>query len=302
MKKLITMATILLMALGAQAQEDLKLILDPYPWHYTYSSPILEITFDQEWAQYELINANSAINPKDYKGIHIEYVGFPSTVYDDNGWKRYVQISIGLGKNIQYLTLDAYATEAYCDFNESVLEVDQLQSIIIQGVYAGAKIQVKDFSLVKADGSEESIWPGVGWEWGLTKEPVYDNGPITFTDQWGGIEIQTLAGNPITYTPGESEEFYIDFTFGEPLPNTLLLELTDNTDTGFKWVEIPAGRTKFTLTINDNTCSNQLAKLMVKANSAEGYPFDVVFSSILLTNQSNLHPEEDDELAFKTPN
>lgn len=299
MKKLITLVAILLMATGAQAQEDLKLKLDPYPWNYTYSSPIWEITFE-EWGEYYLLSA--PINPKDYKGFRIKYTGFPATVYDDNGWIRYVQVRIGEGLNVQHTVLDAYATEAYADFNEAVLEAEKIQTITIQGIYAGVKIQVKDFSLVKADGTEESIWPGTGWNWGLTKEPAYDNGPVTFTGQWGALEIQTLAGEPITYIPGESEEFFIDLTFGGPLPNSLMLELDDDTGAGFRWVEIPAGSTNFTLFVNDGNCTNQLAKLMIKANAEDGYPFDVVFSSITLTSESNLHPAEDDELAIQTPN
>lgn len=282
MKKILTLFAIFVMAANAQAAKPIKMNLGGYQWNYSFKSDVTLLTFNNLWGEYSVINADNAISTTDYTGFRMEYESYPSTAFNDNGWLRYVQVKLGPGDGLQYVGLDPNSTECKGTFNDNILALETLDVINIQGVYEGTKIGIKNFYLVKADGTEESVWPGAGGGWGYTKEQDSQNGVITFTGQYGGPELVDLEDNPITYVPGSSEPFVLEFIFDSPTTNDIFLQFDNAEGKGFKWVGIPVGSTEFKVTIDDNTCTQELSTIYLKASAEEGYPYDLAVNSITL--------------------
>ena len=293
MKKILTLFAIFAMAISAQAASPLKLKVSQYPWNYTFKSESTLLSYSSTWGEYSVINAGNAISPTEYKGFRVEYEGYPSTAFDDNGWLRYVQVKLGPGDGVQYVGIDPNGTECVGEFNDDIKALDMLDVINIQAVYEGVKISIKDFYLIKADGTEESVWPGAGGGWGFTQEPSSEKGVITFTGQYGSLEVVDLEDNSLTYGPGESDPFDIVFTFDSPTTNALFLELDNAEGSGFGWINIPIGTTEFTATINDESCTQELAGIFLKSSASEGYPFDISYSSIILKSTDEILNAED---------
>ena len=117
MKKLITSLAFVAMAICAQAQSICSLLIDPYPWRHTFVPAAdlgTTIIFTDQWGEYKIINANNVLSPSDYKGIRIEYQGFPETVDSEKG--AYVQVKIGDG--IQYYGINPNGSSVTVNFNE----------------------------------------------------------------------------------------------------------------------------------------------------------------------------------------
>lgn len=140
MKKIFTLvaAVMAAFATNVQAQETLAFKIDPYPWNYSVAlASNVEITYNSQWGEYDIIGASNAINPADYKGYRIEYTPFASTSTTDG----YVQTSIG-GTNAatQYDDFPTDGNVLEKDFNEGIKSSATLTKFNIQGKASGAKI------------------------------------------------------------------------------------------------------------------------------------------------------------------
>lgn len=287
MKKIFTLAIAALAALSANAQttETLALKIDAYPWNYTADPGAdITLTFDSQWGEYGLIGSSNAINPADYKGYKIEYEPFAATASETDG---YVQASIG---DKQYNDFATDATVLEQDFNDDVKGLTSLTKFNIQGKAKGAKIHIKSFTLIKNDGTEEPVTSYVAGGWGRTLAPA--TAPkITYTGQYGGLEIVTPEGESCTYSHETQKETVYLYTIAlnEVTTQPIMVEL-DDANGGFVWNNYDAGVDKLEFTISDaaavqyaddgTATSKDVAKIYLKANGSDGYPFTVDVKSI----------------------
>ena len=298
MKKLITLLAFVAMAVCAQAQSICSLLIDPYPWKHTFVPAAdlgTTIIFTDQLGEYKIINANNVLSPSEYKGIRIEYQGFPETVDSERG--VYVQVKIGDG--IQYYGINPNGSSVTVNFNENVMELEEIDNIAIQGQAAGPAINIKKVYLITTDDTEEELTAFAGDGWG--NYLIAAAGTITFTGQYGGCKVVDAYGGDVTFTPGDKTKTYT-IELAEPAPNGFMVEF-DGEEGGFNWFGFPAGTTKMELEVSDATCTQPLTAMYIKSNQEEGYPFDLTIASITVIEQSSGdEPDEDEDLALYITN
>jgi len=294
MKKLFTLVCALALACGANAQttENLSVKIDAYPWNYTADpGSDINLTYSSQWGEYGLIGASNAINPADYKGFRLTYNSNPAAKAGE-----WVQVSIGqtTGQD-QYADLDPAATELKADFNDNIKGYESLTKLNLQAKAANQTLHVTGFYLVKNDGTEEAVASYAGGGWGRDLGPA--SAPsISFTGQYGGLEIVTPDAKSCTFSHDTEKDvvYYYTVDLAEPLANTLMVEL-DAASGGFVWNNYEVGAQKLEFEVsaatavavkkdeNDNVVSStptDVAKIYLKANASDGYPFAVKVNSI----------------------
>lgn len=296
MKKIFTLvaAVMAAFATNVQAQETLAFKIDPYPWNYSVAlASNVEITYNSQWGEYGIIGASNAINPADYKGYRIEYTPFASTATTDG----YVQTSIGdTNAATQYDDFPTDGNVLEKDFNEGIKSSATLTKFNIQGKASGAKILIKKVTLIKNDNTEEPV-TFAGGGWGHSLGPV-TTPIITYTGQYGGVEIVTTNGNSCTYSHETQKDSIYNYTIelNEPLKTSIMVEY-DGAAGGFAWNNYEAGISTINFTVNDSTAAEiktddagnitsstpkDIAKIYLKANDADNnnYPFTANIKSV----------------------
>ncbi len=284
MKKLFTLVCVLALACGATAQttENLELKIDAYPWHYEVDpGSDINLTFTSQWGEFGLIGSSNAINPADYKGFKLTYDANPTATAGE-----WIQTSIGQtsGKD-QYLDLDPTATELKSDFNDNIKSYESLTKFNLQAKAADQTLHLTGFYLVKEDGTEEPVTSYAGGGWGRSLGPSAAP-TITFTGQYGGLEIVTTDGNSCTFSHEADKDLVYKYTvdLAAPLTNVLTIEL-DGASGGFAWNNFEAGTEKIEFEVSTKTAVSEetptdVAKIYLKANGEEGFPFAVKVNKI----------------------
>ena len=291
MKKIFTLIAMALMAVSANAQ-NYMIAVDQWPWNYKVTTYPQEMTI--EYGQWGTFILASGQDFSKLKGMKIEYVAFPETAgVDGEGNPSYINLKYGDGTdaNSKYLNLDAAASSAEIEFTEETTAITAGQ-VGLQGAVDKAKITLKKFVLIAADGTETELtgYSGDGQNlWNV--HPYIVGGQFSFTGQYGGLQIVNADGTPVTYkndgTDTDTRE--IVFTFGAPTPEGLILEL-DDANGGFTWPNVEAGVETLTLTLSPETVGStaedgtftakNLETLYLKAGGADGYPKDLSIVSI----------------------
>ncbi len=296
MKKIFTLVAAALVAVAVNAQdvEQLGFKIDDYPWNYTADPGTdVKLTFSSQWGEFGLIGASNAINPADYKGYRIEYVADPSTAgTDDDGNPSYVQTSIG---GVQYNDFDANASVLEQDFSDAVKALSSLDKFNVQAKVKDAKIEIKSFTLVKADGTEVPVTSYVAGGWGRSlgsaAAPV-----ITFTGQYGGLCIYGADEQPCTYSHATEENvvYLYSIKAAEPIAKPTLVEL-DNASGGFQYFNFDADLDQIDFTVSHATAvketkdedgtvtasePNDVAKIYFKNPNEGTDPFTVKVTSV----------------------
>ena len=249
-----------------------------YIWNASFAPISLPITFVSEWGEYGIIGPNNPIPASEYKGFRVEYEPIPETMVNYNGWERYVQVKVC--DNMQFFGLDPYATEVNGYFNEAIRSLETIEEINVQGMAEGASIKIKAFYLIKNDDTLEQVTHYDNSKgWGHTTHDMSFSGILTFTGQYGGVDIvEAATGADVTFTPGGQAYKYV-IELAAPTENTVMFE-ANNSEGGIAWFGLPAGLEKLEVEISDDTCQSEMTKLMLKANSEDGYPFDLNIKSI----------------------
>lgn len=203
-----------------------------------------------------------------------------------------MQTSIG---DAQWNDMDPTQTVLEADFNDKVKSAATLTKFNLQSKVAGAKFHLKEFYLVKTDGTEVQVKSYAGGGWGRELGPSLSPS-IVYTGQYGGLEIKTQAGESCTFKHATDEDViaYYVVKLGEPLANTLMVEY-DGASGGFVWNNYEAGVDELQFEVSAETASKKeydkndvlisstptdIAKIYLKANAVGGYPFTVNVKSI----------------------
>lgn len=291
MKKIFTLAIAALAALGVNAQtvETMDLGFDTYPWNYSVvQGTDLLLTFNSQWGEIGLIGSSNAINPADYKGYKIEYEAFPETASATDG---YIHANIA---DKQYNDFATDATVMEQDFNDDVKALASITKFNIQSKTANTKIHIKSFTLVKADGTEEAVTKAAAGGWGYASPVPTAYADVTYTGQYGGIQIVNADGTAPVYSHETDKDKTYNYTIelNEPLAAPITVELDDAT-AGFAYFNFEAGAKKLEFTVSDatavqtaedgTTTPKDVAKIFLKSMSESGYPFTVSVKGITRT-------------------
>ncbi len=265
-------------------EENLAIVFNNYPWNYTHGSfGSVNITYNNQWGEFAIVRN---VSTAEYKGVRIEFVGDASTVVDGN----YVQFKVVAGDVEQYFGINPASNAANLNFNATIMDVGNVDVVNLQGQAAGPFIQIVKAYLVTVDDELVPIEALDGGGWGYNATLPSNN--ITFTGQWGAVLVSDSHGNDITYQNGAGEQVYkyvIEIDEENAPANTFFVELNDGSN-GFSWFNYESGTTRCEFTVDDNTCGTSdaegafipknLAKIYIKANSAEGYPFNLSIKRI----------------------
>lgn len=286
MKKFFTLVFAALATISVNAQESMALGFDTYPWNYSVAPGAdIIMTFTSQWAEIGLIGSSNAINPADYKGYKIEYEAYPETADATNG---YVQLNVG---DKQYNDFATDATVMEQDFNDDVKALASLTKLNVQGKTANAKIHIKSFTLVKTDGTEEPVTKIAAGGWGYASPVPTAYADVTYTGQYGGIQIVNADGTAPVYSHETDKDKSYKYTIAlnEPLTAPVTVEL-DDASAGFAYYNFEAGAQNLEFTVSDETAvqytedgtstPKDVAKIYLKAMSDSGYPFTVSVKSI----------------------
>lgn len=270
MKKLFTLVCGLALTCGVSAQtnEQLGLLLDQYPWRYSVSNTVkapvgdLDITFDKSWGEYGIIGASNAINPADYKGVKVEYVADASTATTEtdgeNVVTKYIQLSIGQtdGKGM-FPKFDPSQNTLEAEFNDDIKSYTSLTKLNVQAENAGAKIVIKNFYLVKNDGTLERVdsYAAGGWGYSTSLPNVLLSTDMTISGQYAGMQIVNLDGSSLTFNnDGATEELQAyTIELEEETPNKTVVEF-DGADGSFNWIHFDAGLKTLNFKVDRTTC------------------------------------------------
>lgn len=304
MKKIITFLFAAVFATAANAQEEsVKIGIDAYPWNYTAEVWSADIVYNDQWGEFGIINADNAISPADYKGCRIEYQAFPETAQITDESTSYVQLKIA---DSQYMPLSPNGSEVTVNFNEAVMALETINALNVQGVTPGARVFVKNFYLIKTDGTEERMEKFAANGWGFKYYTT--SADLTFTGQYGSVRIVDESLNDITYTPGSGEKAYIyTIELEEPAPNGFMIEFDDENG-GFKYLNFAAGVSTVNVEVSDATCggwvddvfvNKDLKSMYLKSDQKEGYPFVLKIKKITRAELVDIS-QEPEELEGET--
>ncbi len=274
MKKVLLFALLAFASLAAKAQTSYSLYIDTYPWNYTAAiSGKIVVTFGSQWGEFKLTSDNT-VDVSEYTGYKIvisEVSDVQIKLENENSDGHYPELTVG--------------TNEYT----FVQDEGNVKTFELQGKEADATITVEEAYLVKADGTEEAMVYG-GASWGCTFD-AYEPAAITYTGQYGGVYLlNPETDEPFTYTYGSGETHTITVTLAEALEQDLTVELDEN-GSGFAWINLEAGQTEYTITIDDDACltydedgnvtgNGNVDQLYLKANGST-FPFTVNYKSIV---------------------
>ncbi len=250
-------------------KEDLAITYTDYPWNYSYSNiTAANILYDSQWGEFAIA---SGIPTGEYKGIKIEYVGDPSSVVDGN----YMQFKAVAGASEQYVNISANNQTATIYFNDDLNTVGTVDYVNLQAMNSDVFFTITKAYLIKSNDELEPIenLDRSGWGYSFT----LPSNNISFEGQWGSLTVVDKYGGDITFEPGTGAQAYkyvVELDEENAPTNTFTIELNDG-ENGFAWNNFEAGTTKCEVVVDDEACgTNTMQKLYIKANAAEGYPFN----------------------------
>lgn len=229
MRKITFLLLGLLLSAGASATITTKQLTLTGGWGNTkLMTGAVNVNFDSQWGEFKICTDNFSI--ADYPTFKITYSGA------SKGMQLKVQNKtlVDAGKyEGQYIDIDTTATELTGTFDTTKFGTDNvITTFNIQGKDTGAKINIKDVVLIKADGTQkETNYASV---WGTST--VDYSGTYVFTKQWA-----QLGG--WTTTMGEGETHTYTLKLNKPAPANFQFKV----DTPESYIAIPAGTTETSL-------------------------------------------------------
>ncbi len=276
MKKFFTLVCLLGLTISASAVETVNCILsiDTWPWNYTAAGTgKLTVNFTSQWGEFKL--SSSTVDLTEYTGYEfvISEVADVQTKFvtsdqsADAGEGDYIELSVGT------VSGNFSATSGTLTYFE------------LQGKAAGASITVDEAYLVKADGTKEALVYG-GSSWGCSYSA--ESYAITYTGQYGGVQIVNEDGSSIAFTHGEGTTYEFMVELEDAVAADVLMFEADASSGGVQWYNVTSKASWWNFNIfdtaaeDDGGVSVDIVKVYMKATSAEtsAYPFTVTPKSI----------------------
>ncbi len=271
MKKIFTLLAFAAAAFTVNAQEQYGLNFGS-SWNCTAAFDEVTISFSDQWGEYKLIGSEDM---SDVVGFTVTYSNASSGVqlkYMDTDEGEY------------YLELPSTET--------SVTKTDltiTLASLNVQAKTAdGEYVTIEKVTYIKSDESTFDSEGYGGVYWGCSVAPI-ESADITFTGQYGSVEIVSLAGESITYTPSETTSVEIVITLSEAGEQYFTVEVDkydeeSSANTYLTSTTCAAGETSCTITL-DNTLSAAVTAVYLKTYLDADFP-TVKVKSIMVTTKS----------------
>lgn len=293
MKKFFTLIAVALMAASVNAQtEEVLYFGGPSHWGEPtmklHDGSSIPVSYEAT-AQYAAIKLTdkASFTTADYKGMKVEFDNFVP-VGADGG----VNIIVGVKAPdyntsykcdpIQYVGLPTEGNVCEFDFNDDFAgkTIDLLD---FQALQSGVKVDLKNVSFVKADGSLEPQNFSNGWGWNKVSTILaYKNPIMIFAGQWHSQTVATdEQGTLVSFDLKDTEKQTFTVEFEEPTTGKLNWAFTLDTDNAAGYEAIEPGSTSGTIVID----KDKVAEAIKNANLPEGTKASEV-TSVFLQNSN----------------
>ena len=294
MNKCLLLLAASLVAGGASAQDVENLAVKvENSWNVAPVASSAAISFNNDYGEFKLIS--SPITKTAYKGFKVEFADLVNAEGSDG-----VHLKIGKANTVDKEDKGVYSYPSFSAATDGVLEgdfaeelVDEIEVINVQCNKAGESVNVKKFTLIKADGTEEVRTSLGGVAWGCSAEQEVNG--LTFTGQYGSALIKTADGASVVYDP-ETEKnvvYTYNIELAEPATGKVTIEFDalndEGGDAGFAWHNIERGQSSITFEVSAEKCAKAISNIYIKGGDDDKsiYPFTVLFKSVTRTKVVN---------------
>lgn len=294
MNKSLLLLAASLVAGGASAQtvENLKVVVEN-SWNVSPVASAAAISFTSGYGEFKLIS--STISKADYKGFKVEFSDLVNAEGGDG-----IHLKIGkVNNDADGNDKGVYQYPSFSTATDGVLEgtfaddlVDEIEVFNVQCNKAGESINIKKFTLIKADGTEEVRTSLGGVVWGCSADQ--DVNGLTFTGQYGSALIKTADGKSVVYDPEVDKNVVYTYTIEleQPAPGKVTIELdalNGTSDSGFAWNNLEKGSSSITFEVSAEKCAKAVSNIYIKGGDDDKslYPFTITFKSVTRTKVVN---------------